>query len=219
MLGMISMAITLLAVFLLLLLAEYLRRKKHIKGELARKFVHMSVGTFVAFWPIYLTWDQIRILCLAFLVVVIIDRHLHVFKSVHSVKRRTVGDIFFPIGILVATYVSSSPWIFTAAILHLSIGDGMAAIIGNKFGKKYSYSILGQKKSWAGSIAFWMTSLVIISALITYLPDQLAIVAAPLLVLMPVSAALLESISIFGIDNVTVPVFVALILSVLQRVS
>lgn len=216
---MISIVVALSAVFLLLILAESLRSRKIIRGELARKFVHMSVGTFVAFWPFFMSWQEIRIMCVAFLLVVIVDRKLKVFKSVHSVKRRTVGDILFPIGIGLTTFVSSSPWIFTVAVLHLSLGDGMAAVVGNKYGQKYAYTIFHQVKSGAGSIAFWLVSLIITSALLLFMPVQLDQVAFALLLLLPISATALESLSIFGMDNITVPVFIAIALSLLQTIG
>lgn len=216
---MIPLLIAFAVVFFLLILAELLRRKNIIKGEISRKFVHISVGSFVAFWPFFLTWNEIRIMCAAFIVVVLIDRHLHIFKSVHSVKRRTVGDVLFPVGIGLVTYLSSSPWIFTVAVLHLSIGDGMAAIIGQTKGKNYSYTIFRQKKSTAGSVAFWLVSVCITSAFLLWLPEQYEAVALPLLFLLPIATTLLESLSIFGMDNVTVPVFVAVALSSLQAIG
>lgn len=217
--GMLPLLFALTSVFLLLVLADFLRRKNWIRGEISRKFVHMSVGTFVAFWPFFLTWNEIRIMCAAFIVVVLIDRHLHILKSVHSVKRRTVGDILFPVGIGIATFVSSSPWIFTVAVLHLSLGDGLAAIIGQTKGRNYSYTILRQKKSTAGSVAFWLVSVCITSALLIFMPEQYENVALPLLFILPIATTMLESLSIFGMDNVTVPVFVAVILSMLQSVG
>lgn len=210
---MISILASLTAVFVLLVLAEFLRRKGHIRGEISRKFVHITVGSFVAFWPFFMTWNEIRIMCAAFLIVVLIDRHLHIFRSVHDVKRRTVGDILFPLGIGLATYVSSSPWIFSVAILHLSLGDGFAAIVGNEYGKKYSYTIFHQKKSLVGSITFWFVSLVLAAAMIWFMPLNFNGAALPLLLGLPILTAGLESVSIFGLDNITVPVGVALLLS------
>lgn len=219
MLGMLPLLFAFVTVFVLLVIAEFLKRKHIIRGEISRKFVHITVGSFVAFWPFFLTWNEIRIMCVAFIVVVLINRHLRVFKSLHSVKRPTVGDILFPVGIGIATFVSSSPWIFTVAVLHLSLGDGMAAIIGQTKGKNYSYTILRQKKSTAGSVAFWLVSVCIVSALLIFMPVQLENVALPLLFILPITTTLLESLSIFGMDNVTVPVFVALALSMLQSIS
>lgn len=214
-----SLVIALAVVFLLLVLAEFLRRKKKIRGEVARKFVHMTVGSFVAFWPFFLSWNEIRIMCVAFIIVVLVDRRLHIFKSVHGVKRRTVGDILFPVGIAIATFVSSSPWIFTVAVLHLSLGDAMAAVVGNKYGTRYVYTIFHQRKSTVGSVAFWLVSLTITSAMLLFMPVDLQHVDFSVLILVPVMATLLEGLSIFGMDNVTVPVFVAVALSILQSVN
>lgn len=216
---MVSLFLALGAVFLLLVMAEYLRRKNIIKGEISRKFVHITVGSFVAFWPFFLTWNEIRLMCVAFIVVVLIDRHLHVLKSVHSVKRKTVGDILFPVGIGLATYISSSPWIFTIAVLHLSLGDGIAAIIGQTKGRNFAYTIFRQKKSTAGNVAFWLVSVMLTSALLLFMPVELTHVALPLLFILPITTTILESLSIFGMDNVTVPAYVALALSMLQSIG
>lgn len=215
---MASILISTLIVLLILLLAEYLRKKEHIRGELSRKFVHMTVGSFVAFWPFFMTWNEIRLMCLAFIVVILADRHFKVFKSIHSVQRLTVGDILFPVGIGITTYVSSSPWIFTVAVLFLSIGDGVAAIIGNKYGKYFNYSIFDQKKSTMGSVAFWLATLIITVVMLMFMPIDLTSVRWAVLVFLPLATASLESFSIYGIDNVTVPVFVALVLSNLQTI-
>ncbi len=216
---MLGVLVALAVVLLLLLLAEFLRQKNYIRGELARKFVHMSVGSFVAFWPFFLSWNEIRLMCLAFVLVVLVDRHFKFFKSVHSVKRQTVGDILFPIGIGITTYISSSPWIFTVAVLYLSLGDGVAAVIGNKYGTQYNYSILKQKKSIVGSLAFWLTALVITGLLLVFMPINLYEVRWVVLLILPLSTTMLEGLSIYGMDNITIPVFVALILSSLQSLS
>jgi len=209
------LALCLAVVFFMLVLAEYLRRKKHIQGEVARKFVHISVGSFVATWPFFMPWNEIRLLCVAFLIVVMIDRRVKIFKSVHSVKRKTIGDIMFPLGIVLVTFVADSPWIFAAAILHLSLGDGFAAIFGQHFHPRFGYRILGQTKSFVGSGVFAVTSLIITLAFLYGAPLTFASVV-PIIFLLPISTSLLESLSLFGVDNVTVPVFVAFVLTSLQ---
>ncbi len=69
---------TVLAVFLVLLGSELWWRKHITHSEFSRKFVHITVGSFVAFWPFYLSWGQIRLLSLGFLIVVGISKYLHV---------------------------------------------------------------------------------------------------------------------------------------------
>lgn len=216
---MLSLIFALGVVFVLLVLAEYLRRKKHIKGEVARKFVHMTVGSFVATWLFFMPVYEIRLICAAFLVVVLADRKLKIFKAVHSVKRKTIGDIMFPVGIVLTTFVTDSPWIFATAILHLSLGDGFAAVFGQHFQPRFVYTILGQKKSFVGSGVFAIMSLIITAAFLYGAPVTIYASALPILILLPLTATMLESLSLFGIDNVTVPVFVALMLSALRAVG
>lgn len=216
---MLSLIFALVVVFVLLVLAETLRRKKYIQGEVARKFVHITVGSFVATWLFFMPIGEVRLLCLAFLLVVLVDRRLKIFKSVHSVKRKTIGDIMFPLGILLATFITSSPWIFAVAILHLSLGDGFAAIFGQHFQPKFAYSILKQKKSFIGSAVFFTVSIIITAAFLFWAPVTIYAGALPILVLLPLTTTLLESLSLFGVDNVTVPVFVAIMLSSLQTIS
>ncbi len=216
---MLSLIFALAVVFVLLVLAELLRRMKLIQGEVARKFVHITVGTFVATWLFFMPLEEVRLICLAFLVVVLIDRRLKIFKSVHSVKRKTIGDIMFPLGIILTTFITSSPWIFAAAILHLSLGDGFAAIFGQHFQPKFAYSILKQKKSFIGSGVFLMISAAITAGFLFGAPPDMYASALPILIMLPVGATLLESLSLFGVDNVTVPVFVALMLTSLQTVG
>jgi hypothetical protein len=53
---MLAVILSLLAVLIVLLLDEYLWRKKIIHGELKRKLVHIAVTSFVAFWPWIMGW-------------------------------------------------------------------------------------------------------------------------------------------------------------------
>ena len=65
-------ALAILAIFIFLVVSEYMWRREPKHEEFARKFIHISVGTFVAFWPYFLSRYQIILLSLAFLIVVAI---------------------------------------------------------------------------------------------------------------------------------------------------
>ena len=65
-----ALILTVLAVFALLMGSEFWWRTHDSHDEFSRKFVHITVGSFVAFWPFYLSWGQIMFLSLAFLVVI-----------------------------------------------------------------------------------------------------------------------------------------------------
>lgn len=212
---MISMAIAALVIFLLLQTAEYLRKTGRMHGEISRKFVHITVGSFVAFWPFFIDDVWIELMCLAFFVVVFAARFFNWFPSIHAVKRKTWGDILFPLGIGLTLLVADSPWIFTAAMLHLSLADGFAAVVGEKHGKGNRYKVFGYQKSYVGSGIFWLISVLILGGLLVVAPEFRGVGVSMLFWLPPI-ATMLENVAAKGMDNIIVPVVLALLLNSLQ---
>ncbi len=202
-----------LIVFIILLVSEVLWKLGRLKGELARKFIHIFVGVFVAFWPFYMEFKWIRLISLAFLGVIYISRELKLFHAIEDVKRKTWGDMFFAIGIGLCAVLAPTPWIFTAAILHLSLADGLAAIVGERFGAQNRYKIFGQVKSVAGTLSYWLISLGIMTFTVGAGLIGFNQMVWLLILGLPVSAALLENVSPRGTDNIIVPLFVTITLS------
>ncbi len=197
-------------VFLILLFAEYLSRYKGVHSELTRKIVHVLVGMFVAFWPFFLSWRQIQVLGLLFLVVVLISIKLNIFGSIHAVSRNKMGEVLFAVIIGLLAFISSDPWIFAAAMLHLSLADGLAAVIGLAYGEHNSYRIMGRTKSLAGSLAFFFTS---VSIMIWYAAFSGTPASAVSVLWLPVSATIAENLSGEGTDNLVIPLLVSLVLT------
>ncbi len=204
--------IALVGVFLILLVSELLWQKKVFKDEVARKFVHILVGSFVAFWPYFMSWRQIELMCLAFLLVVAASMRFRVFHAVHGVTRDTRGEIFFPIGIGLTALLAPSAVVFTAAILHLSLADGLAALVGKKCGRRHTYTFRGYKKSLAGTLTFFLTSLLIILAAVVGGGTAITTATLPLLILLPMAATVVENTAVGGTDNVFVPLLVVSVL-------
>lgn len=209
---MIAAALSVLAVFVLLVLSEWLWRSKRLRGELGRKFIHITVGSFVAFWPFYMSFHYIELLSIAFLIVVLGSRYFNVFKAIHAIDRRSWGDMLFAVGVGLSAALTQSPWIFAAAILHLSLADGLAAVIGTHFGKDNQYTVLGHTKSWAGTATFFILSVCIL-ILATGLGTTTGQVNFMLLVWLPAAATVVENFGAFGLDNVLVPLLIVAALS------
>jgi len=199
-----------LAVFVVLVASEYGWRRHWLNNEFGRKFVHITVGSFVAFWPFFLTWNEIRLLSLAFLVVVIVSDRLKIFKAIHSVQRPTFGEICFAAVVGLLTFVTHSKGIYAAALLQMSLADGFAAIVGTRYGRDNKYHLLGHAKSVAGTVAFIVTSLAI---LIGYSLFSVHGLTAGWIAFGALFAALLENIAPLGLDNLVVPLFVGLLLT------
>jgi len=198
------------AVFVVLLAGELAWRKHWVRGEVGRKFVHITVGSFVACWPWYMSWHDIRLLSLAFLVVVMVSDRLKLFKAIHSAQRPTFGEICFAFSVGALTYITHDKAIYTAAILQMSLADGFAAIVGTRFGQGNRYRLLGHTKSIAGSLSFFVVSLAILCGYVFWNDTTAGIL---LVVLAAATATILESIATWGLDNLLVPLFIGFLLA------
>lgn len=209
---MTGLVLALAGVLFILIVSELLCRTKVIGDETARKVVHISVGSFVAFWPYFMTWHEIQLMSLAFFVVVLVSLKVNFFHSIHNVKRKTWGELCFPVGIGLSALIAPPSLIFTAAILHLSLADGFAAIIGLRYGMLHKYTIRNYTKTVAGTISFFVISTVIVLGTVVASQNGLSWPLLPLLVWLPLAATLVENLAVAGTDNVFVPLLVIAVL-------
>ncbi len=205
--------LTVLAIFVLLVINELWWRKRHTHNEFSRKFIHITVGSFVAFWPFFLEWDQIKLLSIAFIVVVLVSKQLKIFQAIHSVQRPTHGELLFAAAVGALALISQNEWIYMAAVLQMSLADGMAAIVGTRFGNQTKYMVFGHTKSIYGTVTFLVISIAI---LLVFTAFSGIILSLPIIVGIALVASLIENVSVEGIDNLLVPVFVAAALHALS---
>jgi phytol kinase len=202
--------LSLAVILLILYFAERGSRAKHLHPELTRKFVHVTVGTFVAFWPFYLSYRTIAWLSLLFFVVIAISMRFEILRSIHAVQRTTKGELLFALAIGVVALLATNKWVFMASMLNLALGDGVAALVGILKGEGNEYKVFGHTKSRAGTLAFLITS-VIIS--IIYMAFSGSGFSFTTLLIVPAIAALTENVAVNGTDNLAIPVIVTLLLS------
>lgn len=207
-----ALGLTILFVFMILVVSELLWRWRSIDAEYLRKFVHISVGSFVAFWPLFLSWNMIIALSAAFVIVVIVSKYWNIFGAIHSVQRSTWGELLFAVAVGAVAYVTRDGWIYCAALLHMSVADGMAAVIGIRFGKPSQYLLFGYTKSIAGTLTFFIFSMAILIGYSTFSSAGFSL----WFIVVALIATLLENIAVRGLDNLLVPILVALVLSALK---
>jgi phytol kinase len=202
---MLNILISLAAIFIVLVISELLWRQKKLSDELTRKTVHVSVAVFVAFWPYYMSYKQIQLVAIAFLVGIIVSRYLHIFRGILHVKRKTFGDMFFPLSILIIAILEPANLVFTIALLHIGLSDGIAALVGKRLGKKNQYKIFGQIKSVAGTLTFIAISLIILVSAKLLNPNEAIGLSWINVIIMPPILAFVENVSAFGADDLTIP--------------
>ncbi len=209
---MLELAVAAGPIAVLLVVSEVLWRARYLRGEAARKLLHIIIGSYVACWLYFLTFRQIELLSAAMLVGVIVSHKYHIFHAITDVKRKTWGDIFYAIGLGGAAVIAKQPWVFALAVLHMSVADGLAGLVGSHFGKGNSYKIFGAAKSWVGTTTFWLVSLALFVAFGWQHPSE---IMWPIILGMPAVLAGVENLGVYGTDNVAVPILVALVANTL----
>ncbi|KKQ53148.1 hypothetical protein A2865_02545 [Candidatus Woesebacteria bacterium RIFCSPHIGHO2_01_FULL_39_17] len=188
------------SVFLLILLfLEYITRRNNFDKELTRRIAHILSGLFGAIMgsilepPVFITF------VLVFLVIISLSYGVKFFSSIHNVKRKTYGEIFLPLGILIAYLLANGSMTnYLASVLILAISDPLAGIIGDISNKKLTY----------GSVVFFVSTLSVLLVIFKF--EQFVFVVSIALIV-----TLVERISSYGTDNLTIPLASSLLLKLM----
>ncbi len=193
---------------ILVLTTETLYRYTATDPEILRKIVHIGTGHVIllAWWLHIPAWIGIGSAILAS-IVTLLSYWLPLLPGVNSVGRKSLGTFFYAIsiGISIAWFWPiDSPEYAALGILIMAWGDGMAALIGQRFGR-HPYQIWGMKKSWEGSMAMFLVSLTV-SSLILVSTHGNSWQTWGVAIAVALAATVLETFSKLGLDNLTVPI-------------
>lgn len=211
---MLAVLACLTGIFALLLISEILDQKKIIRGDQKRKFIHITCGTFIAFWPWLVSWQTIAWLGVAMLLVVLLNHKIRIVDFHSNLNRHTYGDIFFALGIVISALMTDSQVFFAVAILIMTYADSLANIVGREYGKGWGYNIFGHHKTVVGSMVMWLASLYILGIGLLYDYQSLSFASyTTLILLLPPVLVLVENFSPNGFDDLLIPVAVILALN------
>lgn len=184
---------------------ELLAKKLHPPSEATRKLSHILAGVGAALLPFVLTFQEIALLGALFVPAVYFSMRLNMFKSVHKVPRNTYGELYFPLAISVCALLFPDRLLFTYGVLVVGISDALASLLGLRFGRK-KYKSPDGPKSYIGSAAFFVSSVIIGATLVLSFINTPVIVAVTWSVVLAAILTLIEARSHKGIDNLLVPV-------------
>ena len=204
-------------VFAILGLAEGLRRWRGYGSGFTRKVIHIGVGMMIWFVPFLFTspWPFV-IPCVAFMAINLIDWRYGLIGSMQSENRGNLGTVYFPfVAAVVVVLFWGRPPLMVAALMPLTWGDGLAPVIGARFGRR-PYRIHNSTRTLEGSAGFFVAGLAATWLALWIMPGlpEISPAAAvlPALVVM-LAATLVEAVSIWGLDNLTVTATAVIILS------
>ncbi|MDP8964649.1 MAG: SEC59/DGK1/VTE5 family protein [Cyanobacteriota bacterium] len=191
----------------IVLLAETLHRRISSNSELARKVVHIGTGNviLVAWWLQLPAWVGISASIVAS-IIALLSYYIPFLPGINSVGRKSLGTFFYAIsiGILIAWFWPILQFHYAAlGILVMTWGDGLAGLIGQRFGK-HPYELWGMKKSWEGSLTMAVTSYIVSCLILLSVQGNVwQTWVTPIAIALVATS--LEAFSKLGLDNLTVP--------------
>ncbi len=196
--------------------AFVLYRFTKIGSEGVRKFIHILVSGWVLILVnCYdsLAWAVIGPVTFIFLNAAFVYSGFSKYLGMGN-RKRDNGLIYYPFSILVLVIMMynglADERIVISSVLMMGFGDGLAALIGSRFGR-HGYSFIGGKKSLEGTLTMFAVSLTILLAVYPEGPWYVSLLVA-------IFATLLENITPLGFDNISVPLLSALALGVLHGI-
>ena len=194
------------------------KERCNIQSKLWRRLWHLLGGSFFpilalfipretllitlgAITAIFVTWEIVRFASPR------VNRwmvpHLNVILKEEE-RFRPIGTTYFLIASL-AVFLFFDKYVAITSLLFVSIGDLMATIIGEKFGKRIIFH-----KSLEGSLAC-LVSCLLVGVLMTKISQTIAL---PVAIVGAVSATIVELLPIPVDDNLTIPLSSAGIMTV-----
>ena len=190
----------------LVFLAETLKRLITEDPELTRKIVHIGSGNVILLaWWLHISTIVIVAAAAIASIIALISYFIPILPSINSVGRKSLGTLFYAlsIGILASWFWHDRPQYTAIGILVMAWGDGMAAIIGQRFGKN-TYQVFNITKSWEGSLAMAIATFIVTGTILWAVEGinwQIGLIS----LITALVATSLEAFSKLGIDNFTVP--------------
>ena len=194
-------------------IAEGLRQTTGVDTEITRKIVHIGAGHVIllAWWLQTPTWMGLSAAVISSGVALFSYRY-PILPGINGIGRHSLGTFFYAVSIGVLTAIFWPIWqpqYAAIGILIMTWGDGLAALVGQNFGQ-HPYTLFGNKKSWEGSLTMALASFSVVLLVLGWtagLSGQVIGLAAG----VAIAATLLETLSFYGIDNLTVPLGSALL--------
>lgn len=182
--------------------------------EASRKWIHIMLCNI---WFIYLAFiDNIIVACILPALFVVINTLSYKFNLIKIMERENkkdgFGTIYYAISILILsliTYYIKNPMLATTGLLIMGYGDGLAAIVGKSV-KSKKFQIFGGEKSVAGSTTMLIVSLIISAITLAVLGTEAIFIKS---IIIAIVATILEAVSVKGLDNITVPLLITLLVA------
>ncbi|MBD2773278.1 diacylglycerol/polyprenol kinase family protein [Iningainema tapete] len=214
--NLVATALTFVYVFGLVALMNFCVTKYGLPQDISRKITHIGAGSLIGFLPLFSDLDWSKYLNVAIFVVwiaLLVQKGFFAQPDDEAVKTMTrtgdrlellKGPLYFVIVATICGTVFYKTFPGIVAMATLGWGDGMASIIGSRYGK-LKYKIFSEKSVEGSLSMFIFAFLASVFFVWLILPASLNIVQILLLAFI---ATLVEGCSSKEVDNILIPISV-----------
>ncbi|MBT6691005.1 hypothetical protein HOB10_01575 [Candidatus Parcubacteria bacterium] len=180
--------------------------RRGMRTEYSRKIAHIGGGFVSLLLPVWFGVPMAVVIGIFFALFLLIIKRQKLLDSVHKINGHSSGAVLFPLGLTVTfvTFVPIKAIIFQGAVLILALADGLAGVIGYKFGQK-KYNLTGEK-TWLGSVLFFIVTLLVLLGVVWFVKGQLSALDFVFAIIAALLVSFLEGLFGKGLDNLVVPV-------------
>jgi uncharacterized protein (TIGR00297 family) len=200
--NLIGLILTFFYIALTIATSTILQKLKLFSDESSRKFIHIAVSNCWIFVMIF--FDNIWLACIppiAFIILNYISYKYDLIKSMEGGKKKSFGTVYYPISLLILVLITfwlDMTYLGAVGILILGYGDGLAGLIGNKYGKKKLF----YDKTIVGTTTMFIASLIVSFVVLTIFTPSIAIAGSLVLAII---ATMIELFTPRDLDNLSVP--------------
>jgi len=212
----ISLVLVLLVAFLRA--TSLLGEKGCLSAEVLRKTVHTGLGvTCLSFpWVFSSVWE-LAALFVGVLALLLAVRSFAFLRArfgcgLYGVKRNSVGELLFGLSVmLLFVYARDIPVLYVLPLLILTLSDSAAALAGTRFGR-LTFQVQAGWKSWEGTLVFCAVTVLLSFFVLGLLTDASLTRILCIALLLGLMGCLVEAVSWHGLDNLSVPLGMYLLL-------
>lgn len=204
---------------LLILSVRLAGQRFALSGEIKRKAIHVGMGLSCLSFPwLFSSWIWVAALCAASLALLSWVRQREMLAGspsvLHDIDRRSLGESCFPVAVVaVFALAKGEAWRYVIPILVLTLADAAGALVGVRYGRQ-KFRVFSGLKTTEGSLLVFLVAFLSVHVPLLLLTETGRAETLLIALVLAILAMLVEAISVRGLDNLVLPVLVALLLPV-----
>ncbi len=195
-----------------------LQRNYRLHPELMRKLVHVGMGLVALSlpWLFASAWSVVALVSVFVALLIVLRASPKLRASlgspIHSVDRKSLGDIYFVLGVGgVFLFSSGDRLLFCVPVLILTFADAAAGVVGLYYGR-LRYAAGEGEKTIEGSLAFFFTAFLSVHILLLLFAELGRSETLLSALALGLFLTLVEAVADNGLDNLLIPLAALLLL-------